>query len=74
MFALADIPAFLPDLLRGAWLTIVVSVLAFVLALIVGLAFAIMRMSRLLPLRDGIRAVLTRPDALAGGSRKSIGT
>jgi len=51
MFALEDIPAFLPDLLRGAWLTIVVSVLAFVLALIVGLAFAVMRMSRILPLR-----------------------
>ena len=51
MFALADIPAFLPDLLRGAGLTIVVSVLAFALALVVGLAFAILRMSRLLPLR-----------------------
>src|SRR5260221_1567507 len=51
MFALEDIPAFLPDLLRGAWLTIVVSVLAFVLALIVGLAFAVLRMSRLMPLR-----------------------
>jgi len=51
MFALEDIPAFLPDLLRGAWLTIVVSVLAFVLALIVGLFFAILRMSRILPLR-----------------------
>ena len=51
MFALADIPAFLPDLLRGAGLTIVVSMLAFVLALIVGLAFAVLRMSRILPLR-----------------------
>src|SRR6266851_4154797 len=51
MFALEDIPAFLPDLLRGAWLTIVVSVLAFMLALVVGLFFAIMRMSRVLPLR-----------------------
>jgi polar amino acid transport system permease protein len=51
MFALEDIPAFLPDLLRGAGLTILVSVLAFVLALIVGLAFAILRMSRLVPLR-----------------------
>ena len=51
MFALEDIPAFLPDLLRGAGLTILVSVLAFALALIVGLAFAVLRMSRLVPLR-----------------------
>src|SRR5258706_4924175 len=51
MFALADIPAFLPDLLRGAGLTIVVSVLAFALALVVGLAFAVLRMSRIMPLR-----------------------
>lgn len=51
MFALEDIPAFLPDLLRGAGLTILVSVLAFLLALVVGLAFAILRMSRIVPLR-----------------------
>jgi polar amino acid transport system permease protein len=43
--------AFLPPLLKGAWLTIVVSMLAFALAMIVGLLFAIARMSRFAPLR-----------------------
>ncbi|WP_254070605.1 amino acid ABC transporter permease [Acidisphaera sp. L21] len=51
MFSLDDMIAFLPPLLQGAWLTIVVSVLSFVLALVVGLLLGIARMSRLAPLR-----------------------
>ncbi|HWK47762.1 MAG TPA: amino acid ABC transporter permease [Stellaceae bacterium] len=43
--------AFLPPLLKGAWLTIAVSMLAFALAMVVGLIFAIARMSRFMPLR-----------------------
>lgn len=42
---------FLPPLLKGAWLTIVVSLLAFALAMVVGLLFAVARMSRFAPLR-----------------------
>ncbi|MBV9785034.1 MAG: amino acid ABC transporter permease [Acidisphaera sp.] len=44
-FSLADIVAFLPPLLHGAMLTIMVSVLAFVLALISGLLLGIARIS-----------------------------
>ncbi len=51
MFSLNDMIAFLPPLLKGAWLTIVVSMLAFALAMVVGLLFAIARMSRFAPLR-----------------------
>ena len=51
MFSLSDVIAFLPPLLQGAWLTIVVSVLSFVLALIVGLVIGVARMSPLAPLR-----------------------
>jgi polar amino acid transport system permease protein len=51
MFQLSDMIAFLPDLLRGAWLTILVSLLSFGLALLFGLMFGLMRLSRLLPIR-----------------------
>ena len=51
MFSLSDMIAFLPPLLKGAWLTIAVSMLAFALAMVVGLIFAIARMSRFMPLR-----------------------
>jgi polar amino acid transport system permease protein len=51
MFQLNDMIAFLPDLLRGAWLTILVSLLSFGLALLFGLMFGLMRLSRLLPIR-----------------------
>ena len=50
-FSLADIITFLPPLLQGAWLTIVVSVLAFALAMVVGLIVGIARMARFAPLR-----------------------
>src|SRR3954462_7098581 len=42
---------FLPSLLQGALLTVTVSLLAFCLAMMFGLATGIARMSRLLPLR-----------------------
>jgi polar amino acid transport system permease protein len=51
MFSLSDMITFLPPLLAGAWLTIVVSVVAFLLAMVVGLGFAVARMSRFMPLR-----------------------
>ncbi len=43
--------SFLPPLLKGAWLTIVVSMLSFALALVVGLLFGVARISRFMPLR-----------------------
>ncbi|MBS0559115.1 MAG: amino acid ABC transporter permease [Proteobacteria bacterium] len=51
MFDPKDIIEFLPPLLNGAMLTILVSVTAFVLAIVVGLIFGMMRLSRFLPLR-----------------------
>ena len=51
VFSFSDVIEFLPPLLKGAWLTILVSVLAFMLAMVVGLVFAVMRMARFLPLR-----------------------
>jgi polar amino acid transport system permease protein len=51
IFSLDDMIAFLPSLLRGAMLTIAVSLLAFGLALVFGLAIGIARISRLVPLR-----------------------
>jgi len=51
IFSLDDMIAFLPSLLHGAMLTIAVSLLAFGLALVFGLAIGIARISRLVPLR-----------------------
>ena len=51
MFSLADMIQFLPSLLRGALLTITVSLTAFALAMVLGLAVGIARISRLWPLR-----------------------
>lgn len=51
MFSLAEMISFLPTLLHGAWVTIMVSVVAYVLALIVGLLFGIARMARFWPVR-----------------------
>jgi ectoine/hydroxyectoine ABC transporter permease protein EhuD len=50
-FSLDDMIGFLPTLLQGAALTIAVSLLAFALALIIGLAVGIARISRVAPLR-----------------------
>src|SRR3984957_16039047 len=50
-FSLSDMITFLPPLLKGAYLTIVISLLSFGLAIIIGLLVGIARISRLLPLR-----------------------
>ncbi len=50
-FSTQDVINFLPSLLQGAVITITVSLLAFALALISGLAFGIARISRVAPLR-----------------------
>ncbi len=50
-FSLDDMLLFLPSLLHGALLTITVSLLAFGLALVFGLAIGIARLSRVAPLR-----------------------
>src|SRR6202046_2171168 len=50
-FSLDDMILFLPTLLHGALLTITVSLLAFGLALVFGLATGIARISRIVPLR-----------------------
>ena len=50
-FSLADVIAFLPPLLHGALLTIAVSVLAFLLALVCGLFLGIARISRWMVIR-----------------------
>ncbi len=50
-YSLDDMILFLPSLLRGAVVTITVSLLAFGLALIFGLATGIARISRIAPLR-----------------------
>jgi len=50
-FSIEDMISFLPALLKGAWLTIVISLLSYGLSLVVGLLFGIMRISRLWPLR-----------------------
>ncbi len=52
MFQLDDMISFLPDLLRGAWVTIMVSLLSFALALVFGLLFGLMRLSRVWPVRS----------------------
>ena len=51
MFSLTEMISFLPTLLQGAWVTILVSVIAYALALIVGLAFGIARVTRFWPVR-----------------------
>jgi ectoine/hydroxyectoine ABC transporter permease protein EhuD len=51
IFSIDDMINFLPSLLRGALLTITVSLLAFSLALIFGLVTGIARISRVAPLR-----------------------
>jgi polar amino acid transport system permease protein len=51
IFSLDDMIGFLPSLLDGALITIAVSLLAFGLALIFGLATGIARISRIAPLR-----------------------
>jgi polar amino acid transport system permease protein len=50
-YSLDDMILFLPSLLQGAAVTITVSLLAFALALVVGLATGIARISRIAPLR-----------------------
>jgi polar amino acid transport system permease protein len=50
-FSLQDVFNFLPSLLQGAATTIAVSLLAFALAVIFGLAFGIGRISRVAPVR-----------------------
>jgi His/Glu/Gln/Arg/opine family amino acid ABC transporter permease subunit len=50
-FSIEDMISFLPALLRGAELTIAVSLLAYVLSLIVGLLVGVARISRYWPLR-----------------------
>ncbi len=50
MFSLTEMISFLPTLLAGAWVTITVSLVAYALALIVGLVFGIARMSRFWPI------------------------
>lgn len=51
MFDLEEMISFLPPLLRGAYLTIAVSLLAFALAMIIGLMVGMMRISRVLMFR-----------------------
>lgn len=58
MFSPAEMISFLPTLLHGAWITIMVSVLAYVLALIGGLIFGIARMARFWPVRAAATAYI----------------
>lgn len=51
MFSLKEMVSFLPTLLHGAGITITVSVVSYVLALIVGLLFGMARMTRFWPVR-----------------------
>ncbi len=51
MFSIKEMIGFLPTLLHGAWLTILVSLLSFALALVLGLLTGLGRISRLAPLR-----------------------
>jgi polar amino acid transport system permease protein len=50
-FSLDDVIAFLPNLLHGAVITIVVSLSAFAIALVCGLVLGIMRIAHVLPIR-----------------------
>lgn len=51
MSILREMISFLPPLLEGAWITIMVSVLSYVLALAVGLVFGLARLAQLWPVR-----------------------
>jgi His/Glu/Gln/Arg/opine family amino acid ABC transporter permease subunit len=51
IFSLDDMIGFLPSLLQGAMVTIAVSLLAFGLASVLGLATGLARLSRVVPLR-----------------------
>ncbi|MFI5340513.1 MAG: amino acid ABC transporter permease [Candidatus Methylomirabilales bacterium] len=51
MFSLNEMISFLPSLLAGAWVTITVSMVAYALALIIGLVFGIARMSHFWPIK-----------------------
>jgi His/Glu/Gln/Arg/opine family amino acid ABC transporter permease subunit len=51
MFDISEMISFLPTLLKGAYLTITVSLMSFGLAIVIGLLVGIARISRLLPLR-----------------------
>lgn len=51
MFSVADMAAFLPSLLKGAGLTIEVSIVSYVLAVALGLALGVIRLSPVGPLR-----------------------
>ena len=51
MFILREMISSLPALLEGAWITIMVSVVAYVLALAVGLMFGLARLSQFWPVR-----------------------
>lgn len=56
MFSPTEMISFLPTLLHGAWVTIMVSVASYVFALIGGLIFGIARMARLWPIRAAATA------------------
>ncbi|MGI8771614.1 MAG: ectoine/hydroxyectoine ABC transporter permease subunit EhuD [Acidobacteriaceae bacterium] len=51
MFLPTEMISFLPTLLHGAWVTIMVSVTSYVFALIGGLIFGVARMARFWPIR-----------------------
>lgn len=51
MSTVEEMISFLPRLLEGTWVTISVSLMSFVLALLVGLMFGVARMSRFWPIR-----------------------
>lgn len=51
MFSLTEMASFLPTLLHGAWITIMVSIVSYILALIIGLIFGIGRVTRIWPIR-----------------------
>lgn len=50
VFSFDDVVAFMPQLLTGAYTTVTISLLSYVLALVLGLAFALARLSRVPPL------------------------
>ena len=50
-YSFADVIAFLPNLLQGAVITVVVSLTAFAIALVFGLLLGVMRISKLWPIR-----------------------
>jgi His/Glu/Gln/Arg/opine family amino acid ABC transporter permease subunit len=50
-FSIEDMISFLPTLLKGAELTVVVSLLSYALSLVIGLLVGVARVSRLWPLR-----------------------